>query len=105
LAGVSIETNPGSYPLVLEGVTSKGSQTTIRRNVRVVRTQYPTIALRVPEQFTAPDSQTLARIEQDREVKTKVFSVLSPEREWSGRFTVSVSSSVSDAFRSQGRPS
>jgi len=98
LAGVSIETNPGSYPLVLEGVTSKGSQTTIRRNVRVVRTQYPTIALRVSEQFTAPDSQNLARIEQEHEVKTKVFSVLSPEREWSGRFTVPVSSSVSDAF-------
>jgi murein DD-endopeptidase MepM/ murein hydrolase activator NlpD len=98
LAGVSIETKPGSYPLVLEGVTTKGSKTMIRHTVRVVRTKYPTIALRVSEEFTAPDSQTLARVEQEQELKTKVFSVLSPEREWSGRFTVPVSSSVSGAF-------
>ena len=98
LAGVSIETEPGSYPLVLEGVTHKGSRTTIRHTVRVVRTKYPTIALRVSEEFTAPDSQTLARVEQEQELKTKVFSVLSPEREWSGRFTVPISSSVSGAF-------
>ena len=101
LAGVSIETKPGSYPLVLEGVTSRGSKTTIRHTVRVFRTKYPTIALRVSEEFTAPDSQTLARVEQERELKTKVFSVLSPEREWSGRFTVPVSSSVSGAFGTQ----
>lgn len=98
LAGVSIETKPGSYPLVLEGVTNKGSKTMIRHTVRIVRTKYPTIALRVSEEFTAPDPQTLARVEQEQELKTKVFSVLSPEREWSGRFTVPVSSSVSGAF-------
>jgi hypothetical protein len=101
LAGVSIETKPGSYPLVLEGVTSKGSKTMMRHTVRVVRTKYPTVALRVSEEFTAPDSQTLARVKQEQELKTKVFSVLSPEREWSGRFTVPVSSSVSGAFGTQ----
>jgi murein DD-endopeptidase MepM/ murein hydrolase activator NlpD len=98
LAGVSIETKPGSYPLVLEGVTSKGSKTTIRHTVPVVRTKYPTIMLGVSEEFTAPDSQTLARVEQEQELKTKIFSVLGPEREWSGRFTAPVSSSVSGAF-------
>lgn len=101
LAGVSIETKPGSYPLILEGVTSKGSTTTIRQLLRVVQTKYPTIALRVSKEFTAPDSQTLARVEQEQELKTKVFSVLSPDREWSGRFTVPVSSSVSGAFGTQ----
>jgi murein DD-endopeptidase MepM/ murein hydrolase activator NlpD len=101
LAGVSIETKPGAYPLVLEGVTSRGTKTTIRHTVRVFRTKYPTIALRVSEEFTAPDSQALARVEQEQELKTKVFSVLSPEREWSGRFTVPVSSSVSGAFGTQ----
>ena len=101
LAGVSIETKPGSYPLILEGVTSKGATTTIRQLLRVVQTKYPTIALRVSKEFTAPDSQTLARVEQEQELKTKVFSVLSTEREWSGRFTVPVSSSVSGTFGTQ----
>ena len=42
--------------------------------------------------------QTRVQVEQEQELKTKVFSVLSPEREWSGRFTVPFSSSVSGAF-------
>jgi len=97
-AGVSVETKPGRYPLVLHGVNKQDARVDLESKVRVWAAKYPTIVLHVPQKFTAPAPGMLTRIDQEKELKSKVFAVISPEREWSGRFLPAVSTSVSDPF-------
>lgn len=98
LAGVSVETKPGNYPLVLQAVTSRGATVTLKKSVRIWSTKYPTIALSVAEKFTAPDPQILARVAEEKELKAKVLAVVSPDRQWSGSFAAPVPSTPSDPF-------
>ncbi len=98
LAGVSLETKPGSYPLVLEGVTMTGNQTSFRRNFNVGHAKYPVIPLKVSKQFTEPNPEQVQVIKQDQELKHKTFSQTTPEREWSGRFSPPVDAPTSDVF-------
>ena len=97
-AGVSLETKPGRYPLVLRGVSQQDARVDMESKVRVGAAKYPTIVVHVPEKFTAPAPEMLARIDQEKELKAKVFAGVSPERQWSGRFLPAVSTSVSDPF-------
>jgi peptidase M23-like protein len=97
-AGVSLETKPGRYPLVLHGVNQEAAPVEMERKVTVWAEKYPTIVLHVPEKFTAPSPEMLPRIDQEKELKAKVFAVISPEREWSGHFVPAIATSVSDPF-------
>jgi hypothetical protein len=97
-AGVSLESKPGRYPLVLHGVNQQDAPVAMERKVTVWAAKYPTIVLHVPEKFTAPSPEMLARIDQEKELKTKVFAVISPDREWSGHFVPAIATSVSDPF-------
>jgi len=97
-AGVSLETKPGRYPLVLHGISQQDARVDMDSQVRVWAAKYPTIVLHVPEKFTAPAPEMRTRIDQEKELKAKVFAVISPEREWAGRFLPAVSTSVSDPF-------
>jgi murein DD-endopeptidase MepM/ murein hydrolase activator NlpD len=98
LAGVSLETKPGSYPLVLEGVTQAGNHTSFRRTFSVGHAKYPVIPLKVSKQFTEPSVEQVQVIKQDQELKHKTFSQTMPEREWSGRFSPPVDAPTSDVF-------
>ena len=101
LAGVSLETRPATYTLSLKGITTGGSPITLSRPVPVMRMTYPSIALRVPGKYTAPDPATQARIEKERELKEEVFAELSPQRLWAGNFTPPVATQTSDRFGTQ----
>lgn len=101
LAGVGIETRPGRYPLAVKGLTAKGKALDLRVSIAVGHVAYPSIALRVPEKFTAPSPEILARVEKEREVKSRVFAIVSPEREWKGDFSEPVASTASDGFGTQ----
>lgn len=98
LAGTSLETKPGSYPLTLEAVTVGGRQSSFRKNFIVGHAKYPVIQLTVSKQFTEPSPGQLQVIKEDQELKHKTFSVTTPEREWSGRFTAPVDAETSDVF-------
>lgn len=98
LAGVSLETRPGSYSLLLTGATASGSPVSFRRSFAVGRAKYPLVQLTVSRQFTEPSAEQQAQIKQDQEVKQKAFSGTSPQREWSGRFSPPVTAPVSDVF-------
>ena len=98
LAGVSLETRPGSYPLVLTGTTASGSPVSFRRSFVVGRAKYPLVQLSVSRQFTEPSPEQQAQIKEDQQIKQKVFHETSPDREWSGRFSAPVSAPVSDVF-------
>jgi murein DD-endopeptidase MepM/ murein hydrolase activator NlpD len=101
LAGVSLTTHPGTYPLVLSAETQKGTAVSFQQRVRVARAKYRSVALAVPKQFTEPDAAQLEVIKQDSTLKKDVFSHSASAKEWSGRFLPPVDAPVSDRFGTQ----
>ncbi len=103
LAGVSLETKPGAYPIELRAETSSGSSTgpaiSFEKQIRVQHQRYPRhVVLSVPGRYTAPSPEDLHQIEQDKETKAEAFKTLSPEREWKGSFAAPVTAEISDVF-------
>jgi murein DD-endopeptidase MepM/ murein hydrolase activator NlpD len=98
LAGVSLETKPGSYPLKVDAVTTAGKQIHFAQNLRVSLAKYPTVQLTVSKQFTAPSPEQQEKIKADQAVKQEAFSHVSPEREWTSSFAPPVSAEISDVF-------
>ncbi len=98
VAGVSLETKPGKYPLKLAGVTASGEKIQFERTLLVSAAKYPTVKLTVSKEFTAPSPEQQQKIKADQEVKHDIFSRISPEREWSGPFAPPVNAETSDAF-------
>jgi murein DD-endopeptidase MepM/ murein hydrolase activator NlpD len=98
LAGVSLETRPGSYPLRLDAVTAAGKPVRLEEKLRVSSTKYPTVQLKVSKEFTAPSPEQQEKIKADQDVKHEAFRHVSPEREWSGPFSPPVNAETSDVF-------
>jgi murein DD-endopeptidase MepM/ murein hydrolase activator NlpD len=98
LAGVGLETRPGTYPLVLKGSTKAGKEIAFTRQIRVQAGKYRTVALRVPKQYTQPDAEQLQRIHEDQTLKQQVFTQSSTQRAWSGMFLPPVKAAASDVF-------
>jgi murein DD-endopeptidase MepM/ murein hydrolase activator NlpD len=98
IAGVSLETRPGTYTLELKGTTSKSAEITFSKTIAIRAAKYPSIAVTVAKRFTEPSKEQLERIHQDKTVKQDVFQHTDPEREWSGKFRPPVDVPVSDVF-------
>jgi hypothetical protein len=98
LAGVSLETKPGRYPLKVEAVTSTGKHVHFEENLVVGREKYPTIELKVSKQFTEPNPEQQVEIKQAQDVKKEAFSKITLAREWSGPFSAPVNAPSSDIF-------
>lgn len=106
LAGVSLETKPGAYPIELHAETSSGPSAgqaiSFEKQIRVRRQSYPRHAvLTVPGRYTAPSPEDLHQIEQDKETKAEAFKTLTAAREWEGSFAAPVSAEISDVFGSE----
>jgi len=107
LAGVSIETAPGSYALALTGETrsgkESGKQIEFTRKFAVARAKYPKIkvALSVEGKFTEPNPEQQKQIEEAQQVKKDYLNRVTPEREWSGTFKTPADAAISDVFGSQ----
>jgi murein DD-endopeptidase MepM/ murein hydrolase activator NlpD len=98
LAGASLETRPGAYPLELHAETAAGEAISFEKKIRVGHQRYPRVLLKVPGRYTAPSPEDQRQIEQDKETKAEVFKTLSPGREWKGSFAPPVNAEVSDVF-------
>jgi len=100
LAGISLETKPGAYPIQLHAETLAGEAISFEKEIRVERQRYPRVLLKVPGRYTAPSAEEQRQIEQDKETKAEAFKTLSPGREWKGSFAppVDVSAGISDVF-------
>ena len=104
LAGVSIETTPGSYPLELSGEPSAGKKAVaFSRKLSVARTKYPQIkvALTVEKKFTEPTPEQLKQIDESKKVKEDYLNRVTPYREWNGKFAAPAEAAISDVFGSQ----
>ncbi len=99
LAGVSLETKPGTYPIELQAETESGTPLMFKHAIRVQRQRYPkVVVLKVPGRYTAPDPEQLRVIAQDKQIKDQAFKAVTPERQWRGSFQPPVTTSISDVF-------
>jgi murein DD-endopeptidase MepM/ murein hydrolase activator NlpD len=98
LAGVSLETKPGAYPLDLTGRIGHAPSVTTTQQFEVAAADYPSVKLTVSKKFTEPRPEQLATIKRDQEIKGKAFATASPDREWIGRFDAPVEAPISDVF-------
>jgi murein DD-endopeptidase MepM/ murein hydrolase activator NlpD len=107
LAGVSLETAPGSYALDLTGETVSGktpsAKLSFSRKFSVARGTYPKIkvALSVEGKFTEPSPEQQKQIAEGQRIKKDYLSRVRPEREWSGSFAAPVDAAISDVFGSE----
>jgi murein DD-endopeptidase MepM/ murein hydrolase activator NlpD len=107
LAGVSLETAPGTYTLELAGETKAGSapsrKISFSRKFAVARAKYPKIEVKlsVESKFTEPSPDQQKQIEEGVQIKKDYLSRVTPEREWSGQFASPADAGISDVFGSQ----
>ena len=106
LAGISLETAPGTYALQLTGDrAAKTAQTKVgfARKFVVARGKYPRIKvpLTVESKFTAPTPEQLQQIDEDKKVKQDYLNRQTSDREWSGNFDPPAEAAISDVFGSQ----
>jgi murein DD-endopeptidase MepM/ murein hydrolase activator NlpD len=106
LAGVNIDTPPGSYALDLAGETVAGKLTSneisFTRKFTVASARYPELQgkLSVEGKFTEPDPEQEKQIEEGVQVKKDYLNRVTPDREWSGPFTAPAEAEISDVFGS-----
>jgi murein DD-endopeptidase MepM/ murein hydrolase activator NlpD len=98
LAGASLETKPGIYPIELQAETSSGQAITYKQGIQVQHRRYPRVTLTVPGRYTAPSPEQLRAIQQDKQLKAEVFKTLTPDREWQGSFQAPVKAEISGVF-------
>jgi murein DD-endopeptidase MepM/ murein hydrolase activator NlpD len=107
LAGVSLETTPGTYSLELTGETEAGQalskKISFGHGFAVARGKYPKIQakLNVESKFTEPNPEQQKQIEESQQVKKDYLNRVTPERGWSGQFTAPADAAISDVFGSQ----
>src|ERR1700722_14194021 len=65
IAGASLETKPGNYPLKLTGKTNNGNELSFRQEIPVGKAKYRQIAVTVPKQYTEPGPEELKEISED----------------------------------------
>jgi murein DD-endopeptidase MepM/ murein hydrolase activator NlpD len=104
LAGVSIETAPGKYPLELTGERT-GNQTpiTFTQTLAVARANYPQIRveLTVEKKFTEPTPEQQEQAAEGVKIKQEYLNRVTPDREWNGNFKAPADAPISDVFGSQ----
>lgn len=98
IGGASLETHSGHYPLQLKGATGSGKEIRLQRQIVVGKGKYHSIVASVPKQYTEPNAEQLHKIDQDKALKERVFSGMTPEREWAGDFRPPVKAPISDVF-------
>lgn len=105
LAGISLETAPGSYVLELSGACwagkTPGSDLNFTRKFVVTRASYPKVELTVESKFTEPNPEQLKQIDEDKKLKQDYLNRVTPDREWSGNFTPPAGAAISDVFGTQ----
>ncbi len=98
LAGASLETKAGVYPIQLHAETPAGQAISYEKKIAVQRQRYPRVILKVPGKYTAPSPEEQKEIDDDKKIKEEAFKTLSPERDWQGSFRAPVEAEISDLF-------
>jgi murein DD-endopeptidase MepM/ murein hydrolase activator NlpD len=98
IAGVSLATKQGVYPLQLAATRHGGTPIRSTQMIRVHQLARKTVVLTVADKYTAPDPETVKRIEADKEVKAQAFRQVTSEPLWSGAFAPPLDSAITETF-------
>jgi murein DD-endopeptidase MepM/ murein hydrolase activator NlpD len=98
IAGASVESKPGAYPLQLRAETASGQSLTYTQTIRLLHRSYPRVKLSVPSRYTAPSAEDQRKIQDDKKIKDEIFKTTSPDRAWQGNFQPPVKAEISDVF-------
>lgn len=98
LAGISLETKAGHYPLRLQAARKGGEPISFERPIAIGKAKYRRISVTVSKKFTEPSAEQLKTISQDKKIKQSIFDHVTPNQEWSGDFRPPVKAPVSDVF-------
>jgi len=104
LAGVTFDTTPGKYPLVLSAQPASGkTPLTFARTFAVAHFQYPQVKveLTVEKKFTEPNPEQLQQAEESKKIKQDYLNRVTPDRGWDGNFTAPADAAISDVYGSQ----
>src|SRR4029077_5510415 len=98
LAGVSLQTKPGVYPLQVSGRGTDETGVHPTFDVRVRGGRYPFSTIKVPPAFVEPPKEALALVEAADAAKKHAFATTSPEPLWSGPFQRPAEAETSGVF-------
>lgn len=86
LAGVDVETAPGTYPLTIDATLADGTHRMLHKDVSVAEAPYEKVPLSVPDKFVEPNAAALKKIAADKIVKDKAFASSTSKPLWTGNF-------------------
>ena len=98
LAGVDVETAPGTYDLKVRAMLPGGRVARTVKPVEVGSVTFRTGDVNVPENFVQPDEASQRKIAVDQRLKARAFAHLIPTVQWSGNFVKPVEAPPTDSF-------
>jgi murein DD-endopeptidase MepM/ murein hydrolase activator NlpD len=96
LAGADLETQPGTYDLILTAAMMGGR--VIHKRVDIGAANFRSGAVDVPENFVEPDAASKKQIAADEVLKNRAFSHRIAAPQWSGDFVTPVKAKPTDSF-------
>ncbi len=98
LAGIDLNTKPGSYKVTLSGTEESGEEVTAHGLIVVKSKKFPTRELTVEPKYVTPPADVLARIQRERARVDGIFNSTTAEKLWDGSFLLPVPGKVISAF-------
>lgn len=97
LAGVDVEASTGPSTLHITAHTSDGN-VDLTRNIDIHPAHYRTGTLTVAPKFVQPPPEAQKEIEEESQLKAKVFATSATEPLWRGSFRAPVPAQATDSF-------
>jgi murein DD-endopeptidase MepM/ murein hydrolase activator NlpD len=98
LAGVDVEAAVGPSELKISVRLAQGGLREVSLPVEILPAHYRTSSLTVAPQFVEPGPEELKRIEEEKQLKEKVFAVSAPQPLWTGSFLRPVTAAATNSF-------
>src|SRR5882762_8523650 len=86
LLGVDLDLKPENYPLALATKTESAEEISCSATIDVKDGKFATESLKVAPNCGEPDPEQLARAEGERQRLRTIFTTITPERLWDGKF-------------------
>jgi murein DD-endopeptidase MepM/ murein hydrolase activator NlpD len=80
--GIDVQAKPGPYPLTIKIVRPAGAVENVRRDLLVVKRDFPSTKLTLAPEYVTPPASVQARIKREAELVALALSVVTPE--WLG---------------------
>src|ERR1700724_447300 len=98
LAGVDLETQPGTYDLTLTAVMVGGRVIHSLKKVDIGAANFRSGAVDVPENFVEPDAASKKEIAANQVLTNRAFSHFIAAPQWSGDFVTPVKAKPTESF-------